>query len=145
MIAGTVSPQLDALIPLRVVGPAGTVASVSAVVDTGFSDSLTLPPSVIAALGLAWVRVTAVGLADGSVVQVPIYQAEVLWHGVVRAVQAQELDGPPLLGMGLLADSTLFIDCQPGGRVEITPRPPPPPAPGPRPAAAGAGPAARPG
>ena len=123
MIVGSVSPQLDATIPLRVIGPGGTVATLVAVVDTGFTGELTLPPAVIAGLGLPWVTSGTAVLADGSRTTVPIHRAEVVWHGTPRTVRVEASDSDPLVGMGLLADSTLFIDCRPGGAVEVRPRP----------------------
>jgi predicted aspartyl protease len=54
---------------------------VGAVVDSGFSASLTLPAAVVAALGLARQSGGAAVLADGSVRQFDIYAAEVAWGG----------------------------------------------------------------
>ena len=62
-------------------GPGGTELDVGAVVDSGFSASLTLPAAVVAALGLARQSGGAAVLADGSVRQFDIYAAEVAWGG----------------------------------------------------------------
>ena len=43
MIRGTVNSRLEAVVRLRVRGPAGVEADVDAVVDTGFTSALTLP------------------------------------------------------------------------------------------------------
>jgi predicted aspartyl protease len=52
MIRGAVNARREAVVPLRVRGPTGTELDVDAVVDTGYSASLTLPAAVVAALGL---------------------------------------------------------------------------------------------
>jgi predicted aspartyl protease len=53
MIAGVVKSG-EALIRLTVKGLPGREQEVEAIVDTGYSASLTLPPALIAALGLPW-------------------------------------------------------------------------------------------
>ena len=54
MITGVVNALLDATIRVRVSGPTGQELELEAVVDTGFSGFLTLPPGSIAELGLPW-------------------------------------------------------------------------------------------
>ena len=43
MIQGVVNAALEAVIPLTLQGPAGQTREIEAVIDTGFSGSLTLP------------------------------------------------------------------------------------------------------
>ena len=62
-------------------------------------------------------------LADGSVRQFDIWDAEVEWGGTWRAVLVYELGNEPLLGMRLLAGHKLEIEVVPGGLVEILPLP----------------------
>ena len=67
MITGTVNARLEATIHIPVRDAAGLDHTIESVIDTGFSGSLTLPSSVIAAFGLPWrSRGTAV-LANGAV------------------------------------------------------------------------------
>jgi predicted aspartyl protease len=54
MITGAVNARLEATIRLPVRDAAGQDHEIEAIVDTGFTGSLTLPPVVIAGLGLAW-------------------------------------------------------------------------------------------
>lgn len=129
-MTGTVTADRDAVITLRVLGPGGTTDAVDAVIDTGFTGHLALPSGVVAALGLPWVMDDEVVLADGTSDFFPVHLGRVEWHGAVRDVFVLVADADPLVGMELLDDSTLFIDCRPGGAVEITPTlPPPAPAP----------------
>jgi predicted aspartyl protease len=69
MIRGTVSARLEAVIPLRVRGPGGAELSFDAVVDTGFTSSLTLPATAVTALGLIRQSSSAATLGDGSVLR----------------------------------------------------------------------------
>ncbi len=56
MITSTVTDG-QALIHLKVIGPQGQEQEVEALIDTGYSEFLTLAPSVVAALGLRWRKV----------------------------------------------------------------------------------------
>jgi len=103
VIRGTVNLRREAIVPMRLRGPGGAERDVDAVVDSGFTASLTLPATVIAILGL--VRQTGGGavLADGSVLQFDIYAAEVAWGGGWRPVLVSSVGDEVLLGMRLLA------------------------------------------
>ena len=104
----------------------GATVKVTATVDTGFNGHLTLPPAVIASLGLLFMGKRATILADGRTVVCNVYSGLVNWHGVPRAVEVDETASEPLVGMRLLEDSALRVTCRPGGRVRITPSAPPP-------------------
>ena len=123
MIRGVVNARREAIVPLRVRGPGGTELDVDAVVDSGFTSSLTLPAAVVAALGLARQSGGGAVLADGSIRQFDIYAADVAWGGGWRPVLVSAVGDEILLGMGLLAGHELRIAVVPGGVVEITPLP----------------------
>jgi predicted aspartyl protease len=65
MITGVVQSD-EGRIRLRVKGPGGREQEIEAVVDTGYTASLTMPADLIQALGLRWQTVDRVKLADGS-------------------------------------------------------------------------------
>lgn len=90
------------------------------VIDTGFTDFLTLPPSVIVAIGARRSGATEVTLADGSQANLNAYRVEVLWAGAYRTVDALEADGIPLTGMSFLYGCNLNMDIVDGGSVAIT-------------------------
>ena len=52
MKIGEVAPNKEAVVKLTVFGPNGQQHEVSAILDTGYTEYLTLPPAMIAALGL---------------------------------------------------------------------------------------------
>ncbi|GEM_PF-5675071 len=81
MITGIISANLEAVILLVVVGPNRQQLTVSGVLDTGFSGDLTLPASVNASLGLAWLGREPGILADGSTDLFDVYQP--LFSGMV--------------------------------------------------------------
>jgi predicted aspartyl protease len=65
MITGAVKSD-EARIRLKVTGRRRREHEVEAVIDSGYSGSLTLPPALIKSLGLRWRSVDRATLADGS-------------------------------------------------------------------------------
>ena len=119
MIEGVVNSAYEAVIPLSLRGPAGQAQEVEAVVDTGFTGFVTLPPSLVAELGLVFMGTSEATLADGSEVSFDAYDVTVLWEGQPRDVLIDEADTTPLVGMLLLDSHNLNIDVEDGGRVVI--------------------------
>lgn len=89
-------------IRLKVKGLRGREQEIEAIVDTGYSASLTLPAALIADLGLRWQTVDRATLADGSECMFDVYEAKVVWDGKVRSILVDEADTDPLVGMRLL-------------------------------------------
>lgn len=118
MINGTVKDG-QARIHLKVVGPQGQERVVEALLDTGYSEFLTLAPSVVEALGLRWERVDRTLLADGSECFYNVYAAGVMWNGKKRLISVAELGTTPLVGMALLSGYELKMQIRPGGKVTI--------------------------
>jgi len=120
MIIGAVNAALEAIIPLSVQEAAGTAHLMDAVIDTGFNGSLTLAPTLVAALGLSWLCRQQGQLADGSIQAFDVYTATVMWDGQPRTVEVEAADGDPLVGMELLEGRDLRIQVVPGGPVTVT-------------------------
>jgi predicted aspartyl protease len=123
MIRGTVHARFEAVIPLRVRGPGGAELSFDAVVDTGFTSSLTLPGIAVRARGLVRQSSSAATLGDGSVRSFDVYAVEVDWDGSWRPILVSAVGDEVLVGMRLLAGNELRVAVVPGGPVEISPRP----------------------
>jgi clan AA aspartic protease len=123
MIRGVVNARREAVVRLRVRGPGGVESDVDAIVDSGFTSSLTLSATMVTALGLARQSSSSAVLADGSVRQFDIFAAEVAWGGTWRAVLVSVVGNESLLGMRLLAGHKLVVEVVPGGLVEILPLP----------------------
>jgi clan AA aspartic protease len=118
MITGLVKAD-EGRIRLRVRGTQGRAREVEAVVDTGYTASLTLPPTLIAALGLRWQSLDRGTLADGSECLFDVYEGKVIWDGKVRRVLVDEADTDPLVGMGLLRGYELKMQVRSRGKVTI--------------------------
>ncbi len=119
MITGTVNGRHEVVIRLPVRDSAGQEHEVEAILDTGFTGSLTLPPSLIASLGLPWRSRSSAILASGSVEQFDIFVATVIWDGAPRSILVQAIDNVPLLGMALLVGYDLRVRVTVGGSVQI--------------------------
>ncbi len=120
MITGLVNGR-EARISLNVLGPQEREQTVEAVIDTGYTASLSLSPAQIAALALRWQGFGRGTLADGSECLFDVYEAKVVWDGQVRRLLVDEADADPLVGMALLSGYELKIEVHSQGKVEITP------------------------
>ena len=119
MIQGVVNAAHEAVIPLPVQGPSGRSLEFQAVVDTGFSEFLTLPLALVAELRLPPVSSASAILADGSETTFDVYGVTVLWDGQTRDIVAYAADTTPLVGMALLQSHSLYVEVEDGGRVVI--------------------------
>ena len=118
MISGVIQSN-EARIIVTVIGPQGQEHEVHAVIDTGFSGVLTLPPSMIAKLGLTWQTIEIATLADGSECRFDVYEAQLIWDGIVYDTLVDEADTDPLIGMKLLKGFELKMQVRPRGKVTI--------------------------
>jgi clan AA aspartic protease len=118
MISGQVRSN-EAQIRLKLHGPNGQTQEISAIVDTGYTGELTLPPGIIAHLGLQWRSADAAVLADGNTCHFDVYEATVDWDGDSRDILVDEADTDPLIGMQLLAGYELKMQVRQRGKVTI--------------------------
>jgi clan AA aspartic protease len=119
MITGTVNSYHEATVRLQLQDASGREQEVEAILDTGFSGSLTLPPSLIAALNLPFRSRGSAILADGSEAHFDIHAATVVWDGIPRNVLVEAADTDPLIGMSLLYGHSIHIQAIDGGRIII--------------------------
>ena len=120
MIRGAVNARYEAVVNLRVRGPVGVEVTVDVVIDTGSTSSLTLPSATVTALGLTFQATSQATLADGTILSVRTYDAEVEWDGAWVAVLVTEIDSAPLIGTRLLARHEMYVEFVPGGAADIT-------------------------
>ena len=118
MITGVVKAD-EGRIRLKVKGPRGREQEIEAVIDTGYTASFSLPPALVATLGLPWQSFDRGILADGSEVLFDVYEAGVVWDGKVRRVLVDEADADPLVGMRLLRGHELKMQVRARGKVTI--------------------------
>jgi clan AA aspartic protease len=119
VISGRIDANQGPVITLVLRDAEGGEHSLAALVDTGFTDWLTLPPSVIASLGLAYDEETIAILADGTIRALPSYQVTVIWDGQPKEIYVDELESEPLIGMRLLDGFRFTRDSVDGGAVQI--------------------------
>jgi clan AA aspartic protease len=119
VIEGVVNAYHEAVISLPVQGSAGKSREIEAVIDTGYSGMLTLPPSIVSELDLVFRTSGKAMLANGAEEAFSTYEATVLWDGVMREVEVDALGPTPLAGMALLERNRLCLDVTHGGRVTI--------------------------
>jgi clan AA aspartic protease len=118
MITGAVKAG-EARIRLTVRGHRGREQEVEAVIDTGYTGALTLPPALISLLGLRWQSTQRATLADGSTCVFQVHVGKVVWDGTARQILVDEADTDPLIGMRLLRGHVLQMQLRYRGRVTI--------------------------
>jgi clan AA aspartic protease len=89
------------------------------VIDTGFTEFLSLPTAAVNLLGFPCVYDMYATLADNSRVLLPVHQATIIWNGEERVVNVLATGKRPLLGTALLDGYKLSIQFIEGGLVTI--------------------------
>jgi clan AA aspartic protease len=119
MITGVVTASREAVVQVIVRGPHNRDVPMEAVIDTGFTDFLTLSPTLIAMLGLAFAGTTRATLSDGSAVSIDVFEATVVWDNHVRLVTVLAAPGGALIGMSMLFGYRLLLEGAYGGVIQI--------------------------
>jgi clan AA aspartic protease len=119
MMTGEINADREAELRLTVYDAARRETEIKAVIDTGFTDYLTLPLNLIASLSLPFRESAEFVLADGHAVAFETYAASVLWDGVEKPVLVLAAEGGPLVGMSLLYGCRVIMDVVDGGSVTI--------------------------
>lgn len=118
MITGVVQGR-EGRIGLKVRGPRRQERDIEGVIDTGYTAFLSLPPALVASLGLRWKSSGRGLLADGSECLFDVYLAKVIWDGKEHRILVDEADTDPLVGMALLAGYELKMQVRSRGKVTI--------------------------
>ncbi len=122
MIQGEVNAAYEAVVTLPLKDPEGRTRDIEAVVDTGYSGFLTLPPGLIDDLGLPFAYMGQAFLANDAEVDFDVHYVTVLWDGQPRDIEADATGSTPLVGMLLLDGHSLNIEVESGGAVVIKAR-----------------------
>jgi clan AA aspartic protease len=118
MITGVVTSG-EGRVRLIVKGRRGRQHQIEAVIDTGYTEWLSLPSNLIAALGLRWQSLDRALLADGSECLFDVYVGRVIWDGKERRVLIDEANTDPLIGMALLRGYELRMQVRSRGKVTV--------------------------
>jgi len=118
MMQGRVNQNCEAILSV-VIRNIDILKSVDAAIDTGFSGFLTLPLGIIAELDLTWKGRDVATLSDGTSCIFEVYIASIIWDGEYRAIDINESETVPLIGMRLLRGYDLKIRTIEGGLVTI--------------------------
>jgi clan AA aspartic protease len=120
LITGVVvADRREAQVRLLVKGGEGRASEIEAILDTGYTEYLSLPQTMIDALLLPFVRSEQVVLSDNSIIESAFYRGVVYWDGKERTVDIESSEGVPLLGMSLLLDHVVTLPVADGATVTI--------------------------
>ncbi|NJP10960.1 MAG: clan AA aspartic protease [Leptolyngbyaceae cyanobacterium RU_5_1] len=120
MMLGVVNSICEATLRVVVGDPTNSQRQVvDAVIDTGFSGTLTLPLNIITSLGLVWKGRDRSTLGDGSTCVFDVYIAMIIWNGEFRTIDVNASETVPLIGMRLLYGYDVRIQAIEGGTVIV--------------------------
>jgi clan AA aspartic protease len=119
MIHGIINDHVEAVVRIRIRGPVGKERVIDAVLDTGFSGSLTLPKSIAMTLGLRRAGRGSALLANGKIEEFDVYEAWIDWDGQEKRVEVDAAEVESLLGMALLEGHDVRMRVLAGGEVAI--------------------------
>lgn len=122
MIEGSVNAAYEAVVTLSLQGSEGRTRDIEAVIDTGYTGTLTLPTAVVADLGLSFSHMGWAFLANDDVVSFDVHDVTVLWDDQPRHIKADATGSTPLMGMAMLDDHKLSVEVVSGGPVVIEAR-----------------------
>lgn len=125
MMTGIVTARREAILRLILRAPNGREYDYDAMIDTGYNGYFTLPPAVIAALGLQWHRLGYSTLADGTEIIFDVYDGVLLWDGQPTPILIDEMDSDSLIRMSLMAGSELNLPVRSGATFTLRPIPNP--------------------
>ena len=119
MILGNVNNNREAIVQIVIIGNNNKRQLIRAVIDSGFTASLTLPLEVISALDLVCFAQQEGMLGNGEAHLFDVYEGAVIWDGQVKTIEINESSSDPLVGMTLLEGYELRIESIEGGSVTI--------------------------
>jgi clan AA aspartic protease len=119
MITGVVNVNGEAIVRIVVGNLEKQRVVVDAIIDTGYTGFLTLPPSTISELNLPWRGSEEGILGDGSTQMFDVYSAMVIWDGEFRTIKVNESNTDSLMGVGLMYGYEVCIQTIDGGMVTI--------------------------
>ena len=119
MIRGAFNERFQPIIAVEIADGDGEYHPVEALMDTGFSGQLTLPPDEVARLGLTYVDRTPLTLAGDQQLHASVHEGLVRWLGQPVRAYVIAMDGPPLLGMSMLENCEVTFRAQTGGEILI--------------------------
>lgn len=74
----------------------------------------------VLAMGLTYLYHIPAGLADDSQVQIPVFEANIVWEGEERLVRVLAMGKRPLLGTTLMDNRELCVLFREGSPVTIS-------------------------
>ncbi len=119
MITGHINSKLEAIIALTILAKDGETKEFEALVDTGYTEFITLPQSILTELNLEIFASGRLTMADGHAVDVDLFQATILWDGQPRTIEVDALESEILIGMSLLEGYDLHVHTIADGQVTI--------------------------
>ena len=121
MITGEFTEDNQIIVKLTLFSITEQPVEIEAILDTGFSEHLIVPFTVIRQLGLVEADTVQAVMADGRTAGFSVSEAVLDWDGDERTIPVFSGGGKALLGMALLHGSLGTFEFFPGGVCTIEP------------------------
>lgn len=111
MLKGHVNSRGEPVVRIFLLFSTNRSQSHSAVIDTGFNGTLSLPESLIQRLGWRWIGYESYEIATGDVVREKVFVGRIRWFGRTQEVDTVASHAKDILiGTRLLEERRLTID-----------------------------------
>ena len=80
----------------------GSAYHTTGILDSRFSAELVLPPVHVSGLGLQFKMLDTLDMLDGTICDIPVYEANIEWNGKRFFVYVHSIGENILVGVGLL-------------------------------------------
>ena len=91
----------------------------AAIIDTGFTEWLTLPPEIVGRLGLLLIGRDRLILGNLARDDADVYEGRVHWGGTWRTINVHEFPGNPTIGMELLRGHRIEFDALGDAEIDV--------------------------
>jgi clan AA aspartic protease len=81
MIQGEITPDRQAVVGIVLKAISGDEVFIDAIVDTGFTEALLVPPEIIDECGYEYAEDIDFLMGDGRSELLPAFKGSVIWHG----------------------------------------------------------------
>ncbi len=121
MIVAEFTEDNQIIVRLTLLDKVGQKLEIDTILDTGFSDYLMVPSTVVRELGLVEIDTVQAIMADGRGASLSVCEVRMEWDGDEQSIPVFVGGGKALLGMSMLRGCLGTFEFFPGGISTIEP------------------------
>ena len=106
---------------LEIEGVGSASLPLAAVIDTGFTEWLALPPDMVDQLGLRFVDRERLMFGNSASEDIEVYEARVKWCEEWHTIRVHQVPDDPAIGMELLRGHRIEFDALRDAEIDVEP------------------------